>query len=43
LAKRDDAILLTDDSGMYHHAEEVGINSILIRNNNLETLEQMLE
>jgi predicted nucleic acid-binding protein len=43
LAKREDAILLTDDSGMYHHAEEVGINSILIRNNNLETLEQMLE
>lgn len=43
LAKREDAILLTDDSGMHHHAEEVGINSILIRNNDLKTLEQRLE
>jgi predicted nucleic acid-binding protein len=30
LAKREDAILLTDDSGMHHHAEEVGIDSILL-------------
>jgi predicted nucleic acid-binding protein len=43
LAKREDAILLTDDSGMHHHAEEVGIDSILIRNNDLKTLEQRLE
>ncbi|MDQ1261347.1 MAG: hypothetical protein QG575_528 [Euryarchaeota archaeon] len=38
LAKREDAILLTDDSGMHHHAEEAGINSILIRFNDLNTI-----
>jgi predicted nucleic acid-binding protein len=43
LAKREDATLLTDDSGMHHHAEEVGINSILIRNSDLKTVEQWLE
>ena len=38
LAKREDAILLTDDSGMHHHAEEAGVNSILIRSNDLNTI-----
>ena len=43
LAKREDALLFTDDSGMHHHAEEAEVNSILIRNNNLKTLESKLE
>jgi predicted nucleic acid-binding protein len=43
LAKREDAMLLTDDSGMHHHADEVGINSILIRSNDLNTLKGKLE
>lgn len=43
LAKREDAILLTDDSGMHHHAEEAGVTSILIRSNDLKTLAQRLE
>jgi predicted nucleic acid-binding protein len=38
LAKREDAILLTDDSGMHHHAEEAGVNSIYIRFNDLNTI-----
>jgi predicted nucleic acid-binding protein len=43
LAKREEALLFTDDSGMHHHAEEVEVNSILIRNNDLKTLESKLE
>ena len=43
LAKREDAILFTDDSGMHQHAKEVDVNSILIRNNDLNTLESKLE
>ena len=42
LARREGAILLTDDSGMNHHAEEVGVDSILIRSNDLKTLEHSL-
>lgn len=38
LAKREDAILLTDDIGMHHHAEEACVNSILIRSNDLNTI-----
>ena len=43
LAKREDAILFTDDSGMHHHAEDVNVNSILVRCTDLKTLEPMLE
>ena len=43
LAKREDAILFTDDSGMHHHAEDVDVNSILVRCTDLKTLERMLE
>ncbi len=43
LAKREDAILFTDDSGMHHHAEDVDVNSILVRCTDLKTLESMLE
>jgi len=43
LAKREDAILFTDDSGMHQHAKEVDVNSILIRNNDLNILESKLE
>jgi len=43
LAKREDAILFTDDSGMHHHAEYVDVNSILVRCADLKTLERMLE
>jgi predicted nucleic acid-binding protein len=38
LAKREDTILLTDDCGMHHHAKEAGVNSILIRSNDLNTI-----
>jgi predicted nucleic acid-binding protein len=43
LAKREDAILFTDDSGMHQHAKEVDVNSILIRSNDLNTLNDRLE
>ena len=43
LAQRENAILFTDDSGMHHHAEEVGVNSILVRCIDLKTLERKLE
>jgi len=43
LAKREDAILFTDDSGMHQHAKEVDVNSILIRGNDLNTLKGKLE
>jgi len=43
LAKREDATLFTDDSGMHHHAEEVGVNSILVRCTDIKTLERKLE
>ncbi len=43
LAKREDAILFTDDSGMHQHAKEVDVNSILIRGNDLNTLKGKLD
>jgi len=43
LAKREDAILFTDDSGMHRHAEEVGVDSNLMRDTDLKTLERKLE
>ena len=43
MAKREDALLFTDDSGMHHHAEEAGVRTILIRSNDLQTLERRLE
>ena len=42
LAKREDAILFTDDSGMHQHANEADVNSILIRSNDLKALESKL-
>ena len=43
LAKEKEALLFTDDSGMDHHAKEAGVNSILIRYTDLETLKQKLQ
>ena len=43
LAKKEDAILFTDDSGMHQHANEAGVESILIRSNDLKALERKLE
>jgi predicted nucleic acid-binding protein len=43
LAKREDAILFTDDSGMHQHAKEFDVNSILIRGNDLNTLKGKLD
>jgi predicted nucleic acid-binding protein len=43
LARREGAILFTDDSGMHQHAKEVDANSILIRGNDLNTLKGKLE
>ncbi len=39
LARIKDAALFTDDSGMHLHAEEACVNSILIRNTDLEEFE----
>ncbi len=36
LARIKDAVLFTDDSGMQHHAEDDGVNSILVRTSDLE-------
>jgi predicted nucleic acid-binding protein len=43
LAKKEDAILFTDDSGMHQHANEADVESILIRSNDLKALERKLE
>lgn len=43
LARKEEAMLFTDDSGMHHHAEVSGVNSILIRSSDLRTLELRLE
>lgn len=43
LARREDAMLFTDDSGMHRHAENAGVNSILIRNSDLQMLQRKLE
>jgi predicted nucleic acid-binding protein len=43
LARKEDAMLFTDDSGMHYHAEVSGVNSILIRSSDLRTLERRLE
>lgn len=43
LAKKEDAILFTDDSGMHQHAKEADVESILIRSNDLKMLESKLE
>ncbi len=43
LARKEDAMLFTDDSGMHHHAKEAGVDSILIRSSDLRTLERTLE
>ncbi|HQI54311.1 MAG TPA: hypothetical protein PLM15_02780 [Methanothrix soehngenii] len=43
MARRVDALLFTDDSGMHHHAKEAGVRTILIRSSDLQTLERKLE
>ena len=43
LARREEAILFTDDSGMHQHAKEVDVNSILIRSHDINTLKDELE
>jgi len=43
LAKKEDAILFTDDSGMHQHANEADVESILMRSNDLTALERKLE
>jgi hypothetical protein len=42
LAKIKSAVLLTDDSGMYHHARGVGAKSILVRETDVERIDQYL-
>lgn len=42
LTKEKDA-LFTDDSGMHYHAQEVGVNSILMRATAIETLARKLK
>lgn len=36
------ASLLTDDSGMYTHAEEIGVDSILIRDAEFKDIEKFI-
>ena len=43
LAKKEDAILFIDDSGMHQHANEASGESILMRSNDLKALERKLE
>ena len=43
LAKKEDAILFTDDSGMHQHANEADVESFLMRSNDLTALERKLE
>jgi predicted nucleic acid-binding protein len=43
LARREDAILFTDDFGIHQHANEFDVNSILIRNHDINTLKDELE
>lgn len=38
LAKIKNAVLFTDDNGMHHHAREVGAESILVRENDVERI-----
>jgi len=43
LARIEDAILFTDDGKMHSHAEEAGVNSVLIRKIDLEGIIDILE
>lgn len=43
LTREKDALLFTDDSGMHYHAQEVGVNSILIRSTAMEALAKELK
>lgn len=43
LTKEKDALLFTDDSGMHYHAQEVGVNSILMRATAIEALAKKLK
>jgi len=38
LARIKNALLLTDDGGMHHHAREIGVDSILIRDMTLKDI-----
>ncbi len=42
LARMKNASLLTDDGGMYTHAEEIGVDSILIRDTELKDIEKFI-
>ena len=43
MAKREDAILFTDDSGMHIHAKGAGANSVLIKNADLKEIQRIFE
>ena len=43
LAKEKDALLFTDDSSMHYHAQEVGVNSILMRSTAIEALAKKIK
>lgn len=42
LARIKNAALLTDDSGMHSHAEEIGVDSLFIRDTKLEDIEKFI-
>jgi len=39
LAEIKNAVLFTDDSGMHHHAGDVGAQSVLVRETDVEQIE----
>ncbi len=39
LARIKNASLLTDDNGMHYHAKDIGVDSILIRENKINNIE----
>ncbi len=43
VAKKADATLFTDDSGMHIHAKGVGANSVLIKNADLKEIQRIFE
>jgi len=42
LAHIKNALLITDDSGMHEHAEEYGVDSVLIREIELDKLKKLI-
>ncbi len=42
LARIKNAVLLTDDGGQHFHAEDIGIDSVLIRETDIKQIENII-